>query len=152
MILWLLLRNQKFQSQHKNSFICRIGFYCMFGKLVIGEISGWGNCYWASCDCGNCVGKIALGKWPYTDHNSCCEITGIIVFKKCDVLNTGCPNKHGNSVTNSRSSLLRFSIVIPDFESHNIIMSARVYLINDCADVSARNTVNLWRRPSLHRN
>ena len=50
-----------------------------------------------------------------------------------------CPNKHGNSVTNSISSLLCISIVIPDFKSHNIIMSARVYFmktVNGCKDVS----------------
>jgi len=41
-------------------------------------------------------------------------------------LNTGCPKKHGNSVTNSISSLLWISIVIPNFKSHNIIMSDRV--------------------------
>ena len=54
-------------------------------------------------------------------------------------LTNGCPNKHGNLVTNSRSSLLRISIVIPDFKSHNIIMSARVYLmkrVKGCKDVS----------------
>ena len=39
----------------------------------------------------------------------------------------GVPKKHGNSVTNSISSLLWISIVIPNFKSHNIIMSARVY-------------------------
>ena len=39
----------------------------------------------------------------------------------------GCHNKHGISVTNSISSLLWISIVIPDFKSHSIIMSARVY-------------------------
>ena len=52
---------------------------------------------------------------------------------------TGCPNKHGNSVTNSISSLLCISIVLPDFKSHNIIMSARVYFmktVNGCKDVS----------------
>ena len=55
-----------FLSQHKNSFFCWIGFYCMgklllgkllLGKLVpgevsVGEISGWGNY----------VGEVALGK------------------------------------------------------------------------------------------
>ena len=35
----------------------------------------------------------------------------------------GCPNKHGNSVTNSISSLLCISIVLPDFKSHNIIIA-----------------------------
>ena len=55
-----------------------------------------------------------------------------------DASNTGCPKKHGNSVTNSISSLLWFSIVIPNSKSHNIIMSARVYLmkrVKDCKDV-----------------
>ena len=33
-------------------------------------------------------------------------------------LHTGCPKKHGNSVTNSISSLLWISIVIPNFKSH----------------------------------
>ena len=52
---------------------------------------------------------------------------------------TGCPKKHGNSVTNSISSLLWISITIPNFKSHDIIMSARVYLmkrVKDCKDVS----------------
>ena len=54
--------------------------------------------------------------------------------------------KHGNSVTNLISSLLWISIVIPNFKSHNIIMSARVYFmkrVKDCKDVSisARWTV-----------
>jgi len=51
---------------------------------------------------------------------------------------TGCPKKRGNSVTNWKSSLLRISIVIPNFKSHNI-MSARVCFmkkVNDCKDVS----------------
>ena len=51
---------------------------------------------------------------------------------------TGCPIKHGNSVTNSISSLLWISIVIPNSKSHNIIMSARVYFmitVNGCKDV-----------------
>ena len=54
-------------------------------------------------------------------------------------LNTGCPNKHGNTVTNSISSLLWISIVIPNFKSHSISMSARVYFmkkVKDCKDVS----------------
>ena len=60
---------------------------------------------------------------------------------------TGCSIKHGNSVTNSRSSLLWISIVRPDFKSPNIIMSARVYFIKMIKDfkyvshVSARWTV-----------
>ena len=60
-------------------------------------------------------------------------IIGIIPFS------TGCPRKHGNSVTNSISSLLLISIVIPNFKSHNIVMSARVYFmkrVKDCEDVS----------------
>ena len=56
-----------------------------------------------------------------------------------NVIYTGCPNKHGNSVTNSISSLLGISIVIPDFKSRTIFMSARVYFmktVNGCKDVS----------------
>ena len=52
---------------------------------------------------------------------------------------TGCPKKHGNSVTNSILSLLLISIVIPDFKSNNISMSARVYFmkrVKGCKDVS----------------
>ena len=47
----------------------------------------------------------------------------------------GCPNKHGNSVKNSISSLLWISIVISDFKRHNIIMSDRVHFmktVNNC--------------------
>ena len=66
---------------------------------------------------------------------------------------TGCPKKHGNSVTNSISSLLWISIVIPKFKSHNIIMSARVYFmkrVKDCKDefiISPQD--EQWRRTSL---
>ena len=66
---------------------------------------------------------------------------------------TGCPKKHGNSVTNSISSLLWISIVIPNFKSHNIIMSARVYLmkrVKDCKDVSIMSPQDeQWIRTSL---
>ena len=41
-----------------------------------------------------------------------------------------CPKKHVNSVNNSISSLLWISIGKPDFKSHNIFMSARVYFEN----------------------
>ena len=58
-------------------------------------------------------------------------------------LYTGCPNKHGNSVTNWISSLLWISIVIPDFKPIILlwvfIFSARVYFmktVNGCKDVS----------------
>ena len=49
-----------------------------------------------------------------------------IIVKKIMIGTTGCPNKHGNLVTNWISSLLW--IVIPNFKSHNLIMSAGVYL------------------------
>ena len=42
-------------------------------------------------------------------------------------------------MTNTKSAVLRISIVIPDFKSHNIIMVARVYFmkrVKDCKDVS----------------
>ena len=41
-------------------------------------------------------------------------------------------------MTNSKSSLQRNNIVIPDFKSHNLIMSARVYFmktVKGCDDV-----------------
>ena len=50
---------------------------------------------------------------------------------------TGCHKKHGNSVTNW--ILLWISIVIPNFKSHNIFMSVRVYFmkrVKDCKDMS----------------
>ena len=66
---------------------------------------------------------------------------------------TGCPKKNGNSVTNSISSLLWISILIPNFKSHNIIMSARVYFmkrVKDCKDVSIMSPQDeQWRRTSL---
>ena len=64
--------------------------------------------------------------------------------------NTTCPNKHGNSVTNSISSLLWISIVIPNFKSHNSILSSRVYLmktVNGCLDMSPQD--EQWIRTSL---
>ena len=66
---------------------------------------------------------------------------------------TGCPKKHGNSVTNSISSFLWISIVIPNFKSLNIIMSAKVYFmkkVKDCKDVSIMSPQDeQWRRTSL---
>ncbi len=57
------------------------------------------------------------------------------------------------SVTNSISSLLWISIVSPNFKSHNIIMSARVYFmkrVKDCKDVSIMSLQDeQWRRTSL---
>ena len=59
----------------------------------------------------------------------------------------------GIESTNSRSSLLRFSIVIPDLESNSIIMSARVYFmkkVNGCKDVSVMSLQDeQWKRASL---
>ena len=70
-----------------------------------------------------------------------------------ELCNTGCPNKHGNSVTNSISSLIWISFVIPDIKSHNIIMSARVYFmktVNGCKYVSIMSPQDKqWRRTSL---
>jgi len=56
---------------------------------------------------------------------------------------TGCPNKHGNSVTNWISSLLWISIKIPNFKSHDIIMSTRVILWNRLQR-SAYNVFAKW--------
>ena len=66
---------------------------------------------------------------------------------------TGCPKKHGNSVTNWITSLLWISIVIPNFKSQNIIMSARLYFmkrVKDCKDVSIMSPQDeQWRLTSL---
>ena len=74
-----------------------------------------------------------------------------ILFNRCYA--TGCPNKHGNSVTNSTSSLLWISIAIHGIISHNIIMSARVYFMKT---VKCRKDVIImflqdeqWRRTSV---
>ena len=60
---------------------------------------------------------------------------------------------HRNSATNCISYLLWISIVIPNFKSHNIIMSARVYFlkrVKDCKDVSIMSLQDeQWRRTSL---
>ena len=72
-------------------------------------------------------------------------------FIECHL--TGCPKKHGNSVTNWISSLLWISIVIPNFKSHHIIMSARVYFMKtgkDCKDMSIMSPQDKqWRRTGL---
>ena len=61
--------------------------------------------------------------------------------------------KTWNSVTNSTSSLLWISIVIPNFKTHNVIMSARVYFmkrVKDCKDVSIMYSLDeQWRLTSL---
>ena len=63
----------------------------------------------------------------------------IIIYIVYNIIQ-GVPKKHGNSVANSISSLLWISIVIPNFNSHNIIIiSARIYFmkrVKDCKDVS----------------
>ena len=64
----------------------------------------------------------------------------VIVRLQLPEIHTGCSNKDWNSVTNSKSSLLWINIVIPDFKSHNIIKSARVYFMKT-VNVSARWTV-----------
>ena len=70
------------------------------------------------------------------------------VFTLHSTATTGCPNKHGNSVTNSISSLLWISIVNPNFKSH-INMSARVYFMKTvcgCKDVSIMSPQDVQRR------
>jgi len=77
----------------------------------------------------------------------------LMFFNITTFLCTGCPKKHGNSVTNLISSLLWISIVIPNFKSPNIIMSARVYFmkrVKDCKDVPIMSPQDeQWRRTSL---
>ena len=76
-----------------------------------------------------------------------------VIYSLTTELPTVCPKKYGNSVTNWISSLLWISIVIPNFKSHNIIMSARVYFmkkVKDCTDVSIMSPQDeQWRRTSL---
>ena len=85
--------------------------------------------------------------------NPCCLKTWQNSKKSSLYWYAGCPNKHRNSVTFTRSSLLKISIVIPDFKSHNIIMSARVYFmktVNGCKDMSIMSPQDeQWRRTSL---
>ena len=59
----------------------------------------------------------------------------ILGFFQNRVLYTGCPNKHGNSVTNSISSLLWISIVIPNFKIKS--EDGQVYSV--CTTVSSLN-------------
>ena len=78
-------------------------------------------------------------------------LSSLELFVRIIELYTGCPNKHGNSVTNS--ILLWMSNVMPNFKSHNIIMSARVYFmkrVKDCKDVSITSLQDeQWRLTSL---
>ena len=79
------------------------------------------------------------------------EIVLFLTFSR--IYLQGVPKKHGNSVTNSISSLFWISIAIPNFKSHNIIMSARVYFmkrVKNCKDVSIMSPQDeQWRRTSL---
>ena len=60
---------------------------------------------------------------------------------------TGCPKKHGNSVTKSISSLLWISIVIPDLKIHRVYFMKTV---NGCKDVFIMSPQDeQWRRTSL---
>ena len=84
------------------------------------------------------------------------ETVVFVLSRMIDVylsVTTVCPNTHGNSVTNLISSLSWFSIEIPNFKSHNIIMSAKVYFmktVTGCKDVSIMSPQDeQWRRTSL---
>ena len=85
--------------------------------------------------------------WTFCFH-SCFKF-----FNTCCSSKIGCPKKHGNSVTNSISSLLWISIVIPNFKRHNIMSAARVYFmktVNGCKDVSIMSPQDKkWIRTSL---
>ena len=50
-----------------------------------------------------------------------------------ELLSTGCPKKHGNSVKNWISSLLWISIVIPNFKSHNTIIRTSQQMLVYCS-------------------
>ena len=74
-----------------------------------------------------------IGKLPWRSRSGIISVWWLL--QVIHYYNTGCPKKHGNSVTNWISSLLWFSIVIPNFKSHNIIMSARVYFMKRVKEV-----------------
>ena len=99
---------------------------------------------------------ISLNHVIYNDaHLNCAYFNCAVIRNRIALIMwyTGCPKKHGNSVTNSISSLLWFSIVIPNFKSYNIIMSARVYFmkrVKYCKDVSIMSPQDeQWIRTSL---
>ena len=45
------------------------------------------------------------------------------------ILKEACPNKHGSQETNSKSSVLRVSVVLTNFNRQNKVKSARVYFM-----------------------
>ena len=94
---------------------------------------------------------LRVRKWNYSTMNFFNRQMSILHRKPLQI--QGVPKKHGNSVTNSILSLLLISIEIPNFKSHNIIMSARVYFmkrVKDYKDVSIMSPQDeQWRRTSL---
>ena len=56
-----------------------------------------------------------------------------ICYFSCSIntqVTTGCPNKHGNSETKTKSSLFRFRVAMPKFNGQNKFMSVRVHFLN----------------------
>ena len=103
----------------KNNKVC--------GSLNMNELKNW---------------KLELELYYLASHLLAQSL--FVKWDKCQ-LSTGCPKKHGNSVTNWISSLLWICIVIPNFKSHIIITSARVYFmkrVKDCKDVSIMSIMN----------
>ena len=95
--------------------------------------------------------NVVIDKYDLTVNHSLSLEIWLLFFPKLEY--TGCSKKHGNSVTNWISSLLWISIVIFNFKSHNITMSARVQFmntVNGCKDVSIMYPQDeQWRRTSL---
>ena len=93
-----------------------------------------------------CIRKRRVSKYALVHEPFTTTLPGFLLYYRVS-------QKHGNSVTNSISSLLWISILIPNFKSHNIIMSARVYFmkrVKDCKDVSIMSPKDKqWRRTRL---
>ena len=57
------------------------------------------------------------------------NLLGLLRQHIIHIQHTGCPNKHGNKETNSKSSLQRISVVLPNFNGQNKVTPARVYIL-----------------------
>ena len=127
-LLWL------FEDNNTSKDDCKFGIVIFFGTHCIKSAS-WYIYLIKLNKCQNIstpsmVLKLTNRRLPQESIKYNC-----IFINKWIHLCTGCPKKHGNSVTNWISSLLWISNVIPNFESHNIIMSARAYFMKRVKDV-----------------
>ena len=124
-------KTTQFQKYPWKKYLVRILFLLMFFSHVLlshEAISTFKNCVFITCQFTKytpvhfvCRAKFQLSRASFTDTNTNYRRknrTASILYRV--------PKKHRNSVTNSISPLLWISILIPNFKSHNIILSARV--------------------------